>query len=43
MTIRCPKCDVENELDYSAGDETLVCEGCDALLMVNEDGSVSEI
>jgi hypothetical protein len=42
MTIHCPKCNAENDVDYNAGDESLVCDECEAILLVNEDGSVTE-
>lgn len=43
MTVKCPKCDVENEIDYEAGDETLVCRSCDALLLVCVEGDKVDV
>lgn len=40
-TVICPKCDHENEHDPE--NDTLICESCDALLSINDDGSVSII
>lgn len=43
MIVRCPKCDVENEIDYEAGDDTLVCRSCEAILIVCVEGGRVEV
>jgi len=42
ITVNCPKCGADNEVDYEAGDESCVCDGCDAILLIYEhEGEIS--
>ena len=36
-TVECPKCSTENE--FSLDDDALVCDGCDAILVIDDEGS----
>jgi transcription initiation factor TFIIIB Brf1 subunit/transcription initiation factor TFIIB len=43
MTITCPRCDTDNEIDYENGDDSTVCRCCEAIIGVDEDGVVYEL
>lgn len=43
MTIICPRCDSDNEIDYENGDDCKVCWFCEAIIGVDEDGAVFEL